>query len=326
MHSGQHWDPRLSDVFFDELDLPEPAAHLGAARLSPAPRLGRIVAGARSEIRAWRPDAVLVYGDTDTTLAAALAGRLERVPVVHVEAGMRSGEPRMPEEINRIATDHVSALLLAPTAGAAARLRGEHVSGRIETVGDVMLDALLERGVEAGGRSASRLGLAPGAYLVATVHRAANVDDAGRLDSLLRTLDELGEDVVLPMHPRTAEALASRGRDRSLARVRCVPPQPRGAMLELLRGARGVLTDSGGVQREAWFLGVPCATLRERTEWEETLADGWNRLVGADPDRIRSAVADFAAPRPERDLDVFGGGHAAERIVAALEADGAVRG
>lgn len=319
MHSGQHWDDALSRVFFDELGLPEPDAHLGAEGLPTGSRLARMVRGTRSEIRSFRPDAVLVYGDTDTTLAGALAARVEGVPLVHVEAGMRSGEPRLPEEINRVAVDHVASLLLAPTAAAGERLREERVAGRVEVVGDVMLDALLEAAPAAGGKTARELGCEPGGYLVATIHRAANTDDPEVLLRLVRTLTGLGETVVLPLHPRTRAALDACGADPAGGGLRAIPPLPRGALLELLHGARGVLTDSGGVQREAWFLGVPCVTLRETTEWTETLPGGWNVLAGADPERIRAAVGDLARTRAARDLDVFGGGRAAARVVAALD-------
>jgi UDP-N-acetylglucosamine 2-epimerase len=319
VHSGQHWDPALSQVFFDELGLPEPAAHLGAEGLPTAVRLARMIAGVREELRTWTPDVVLVYGDTDTTLAGALAGRREGVSVAHVEAGMRSGEPRMPEEINRIAVDHVASLLLAPTDAAAARLRDEHAAGRVEVVGDVMLDALLARDGTPGGAVAERVGVQAGEYVVATLHRAATVDDAEALLRVVRALESLDVPVLFPLHPRTENALQAAGAGLGATHVHRLPPCARGDMLDLLQGARGVVTDSGGLQREAWFLGVPCATLRDRTEWTETLCDGWNRLVGTDPEPIRAAVDAFGDERPARDLARFGGGVAAERVVAALE-------
>ena len=320
VHSGQHWDDALSRVFFQQLDLPAPDVHLGVAGMSTAERLGHITRRTRAEVRAWRPDVVLVYGDTDTTLAGALAARAEGVPLAHIEAGLRSGDRKMPEEINRVAVDHVSDVLLCPTRSAASTLRSERATGAVIVVGDVMLDALLETPAEIGAGTLERLSCEPGAYLLATIHRAANTDDPERLTSLLRALDDLGRDVVLPCHPRTRAAITDLPVPCVLRHVRLIAPLGRIEMIALLRHAAGVLTDSGGVQKEAWFLGVPCITLRQETEWGETLEGGWNVLVGAHAGRITEAVRRLGDARLERDLDVFGGGRAAGRVVDALEA------
>ncbi len=322
VHTGQHWADTLSRVFFEELRLPRPDLHLGASHMTPAPRLACIVRGLRADIRGYAPDVVLAYGDTDTTLGAALAARAEGALLAHVEAGLRSGRRRMPEEINRVAVDHLAALLLCPTAAAAATLRAERAAGCIDGVGDVMLDALQHVPEAASEQAARELGSTPGTYLVATIHRAASTDDPERLLALLRSLGRLEHDVVFPCHPRTRAAIEALGPlfdAGAVPRLRIIAPLGHVAMVGLLRGARGVLTDSGGLQKEAWFLGVPCATLREETEWTETLGGGWNVLVGAAPERIAEAVRLFAADRPQRDLGLFGGGCAAARVVAALE-------
>lgn len=317
VHTGQHYDDALAGAFFRELGLPEPDVRLGVGGGDAGTRLAAMVRGVGDAIRGRRPDVVLVYGDTDSTLAGALAACEGGVRLAHVEAGLRSFDLRMPEEVNRIATDHVADLLLCPTESAAARLRSEAARGRVVVSGDVMLDVCLGVAAAARGlRACERHGVAPGGYYAATVHRAANVDDRARLDAIAGALESLDLPVLLACHPRTAGAL----RGRSFANLRLLPPCPHAEMLSLVADARALLTDSGGLQKEAYFLAVPCVTLRDETEWTETVASGWNRLAGADPARIREAALAAAAPAAPPDLRVYGDGHAARRIVEALEA------
>ncbi|MCG3133158.1 MAG: UDP-2,3-diacetamido-2,3-dideoxy-D-glucuronate 2-epimerase [Planctomycetes bacterium] len=319
VHTGQHYDEAMSEVFFRELRIPPPDVNLRAGSGAPGPRLASMIRGIADVLAARRPDALLVYGDTDSTLAGALAASEAGVPVAHVEAGLRSHNLRMPEEVNRIAADHVSALLLCPTPGAAQTLADEKVRGRVEVVGDVMLDACLS--VAEAGRAAdvpSRLGLARGGYYASTLHRQENTDDPSRLLAIVSTLDALDLPVVLPCHPRTRGALAKVGFDRPRGGLRLVDPLPYSEMMGLVADARGLLTDSGGLQKEAYFLGVPCVTLRDETEWTETVASGWNRLAGADASRIREAVRLLRAPGAKPDLAFYGDGRASARVAALV--------
>lgn len=319
LHTGQHTDDAMSAAFFRGLSLPEPDLRLDVTDLPPGRRLAAMVRGIGAAIRERRPDRVLVYGDTDSTLAGALAAAEARVPLAHVEAGLRSGDRTMPEEANRIATDHLADLLLAPTAHAAGALRRERTAGRIEVVGDVMLDACLAAAPSARALGMpARFGVPAQGYHVVTVHRAANADSAERIAQIVRALDALELPVLFPCHPRTRAALARLGLDGGLARLRVVDPLPYAEMLGLVADARVVLTDSGGLQKEAMFLAVPCVTLRDETEWVDTISAGWNRLAGTDPGRIRAAIAAAVRPAAPPDLAAWGGGRAAERIAASL--------
>jgi len=318
VHTGQHYDDAMSDVFFRDLRIPAPDVHLGvgnAGGAGPGARLAAMIRGIAATIRDRAPQCVMVYGDTDSTLAGALAASEAGIPLAHVEAGLRSRNLRMPEEVNRVAADHLSGLLLAPTPGAADALRRECAGGRIEVVGDVMLDACLSVADAAKALGVpARFGLEPGGYYAATLHRAENTDDTLRLSAIVRALDSLDLPVVLPCHPRTRAALAQHGFDAGLRGLRLVDPLPYPDMMGLLAAARGLLTDSGGLQKEACFLSVPCVTLRDETEWVETVASGWNRLAGADPARIVAAVAAMKPPGERPDLELYGGGRAAERV------------
>ena len=323
LHTGQHYDDNMSRTFFEELDIPEPAIHLGIRGNGPGDAVGRMLMGIETEIVARRPDGVLVYGDTHSTLAGALAAAQRHVPVAHVEAGLRSFNRRMPEETNRILADHVSALLFCPTRAAVANLANEGIVQGVHHVGDVMYDAALAFGGLAGRRSTilRDLGLEPKGYYLATVHRAENADDSGRLGGILAALRELAGDrtVVFPLHPRTRARLGN-GEEKkppSSSGLRMIDPVSYLDMVQLERNARIILTDSGGVQKEAYFHGVPCITLREETEWVETLEAGWNRLAGSDAGRILAAVREAGAGRPIPD---YGRGESAEAIVARLEA------
>lgn len=329
VHTGQHADAAMSAVFFDQLGLPRPDHHLGIAGLPHGAMTGRMLEAIERLAAAERPDWVLVYGDTNSTLAGALAAAKLGLPLAHVEAGLRCGDPAMPEEVNRVLTDRVATLLLCPTAGALANLRREGypfaatatASQRIENVGDVMYDALLhyrERARHLPGAAA--WGLRDGGYALCTVHRQENTDDPRRLAAILAALRAIAAELplLLPLHPRTRVRLA--GHAEALTGLHLVPPQPYLEMQRLLMGARVVLTDSGGMQKEACCHGVPCVTLRERSEWPETVAAGWNRLAGADPAAILRA---FHAARPPAApaAGPYGDGHAAARIVRLLAPD-----
>jgi UDP-GlcNAc3NAcA epimerase len=315
VHTGQHHDDELSAVFFAELDLPAPDHWLGVGGATNTSQLGRMLPALEPLLDA---DAVLVYGDTNSTLAGALAAADRGIPVVHVEAGMRSFDRTMPEERNRVLTDQLSALLLCSSPAAALNLRREAVPGRAEVVGDVMVDVALafQPRARERHRPLAALGVAPGAYVLATAHRAANVDDPARLERLVELLEAIDEPIVLPLHPRTRDRVRAAGLEPRLRRAAFVSP-PLGYLdfTALLCQARAVLTDSGGVQKEAYLAGVPCLTLRQETEWVETVAAGWNTLVGLDP---AAAMAALARTAPNDRPELYGDGRAGERVVAAL--------
>jgi len=320
VHTGQHFDDELSAVFFAELGLPSPEVQLGISGGSNSSQTARMLLALEPVIADAEPDCVLVYGDTNSTLAGALAAVQQGVPVAHVEAGMRSYDRAMPEETNRVLTDHLSTLLLCSSDGAVANLAIEGVE-RAEIVGDVMVDVALEAQPRARGRVdlVHAHGVQPGGYLLATAHRAGNVDDPARLGALVELLLGVGEPVVLPLHPRTRARLEAAGmfdRLASSGQVRVTPPVGYLELTSLLCNARAVLTDSGGLQKEAYLAGVPCVTLRARTEWVETLQTGWNRLVDLDLGAARAALASVPpADRPS----LYGDGRAGERVAAALE-------
>lgn len=321
VHTGQHFDDRLSAVFFSELGLPRPDAQLDIAGGSNTSQTSRMLAALEPVIATSKPDAVLVYGDTNSTLAGALAAVQQGFPVAHVEAGMRSFDRTMPEEVNRVLTDHLGALLLCSSEVSAANLAAEGVRAAVEIVGDVMVDVALAAQVPARARLdlVAARGVTPGGYLLVTAHRAGNVDDPARLQALVSLLVGLGEPVVLPLHPRTAARLDEFGlRERLTAGglVRLVEPVGYVELNALLCNARAVLTDSGGLQKEAYLAGVPCLTMRPSTEWVETVEAGWNTLVDLDLDRARAALATVPPPtRPQ----LYGDGHAGRRVLEALE-------
>ena len=321
VHSGQHFDHDMSDIFFEELGIPKPDYNLGVGGGGHGRMTGEMMGQLEELFVELAPDWVLVYGDTNTTLAAALAAAKLNMPVAHVEAGLRSFNRAMPEEINRVLTDHVSSLLLCPTDAAVANLAAEGITDGVVHVGDVMLDTariVAERVAEADVLAA--YGLAHGGYYLATVHRAATSDDPERLGAVLRAFAELDKPVIFAVHPRTRKNMESSGLARiadAMPNLRMVPPIPYLETSALLRGAHKLLTDSGGMQKEAYFLSVPCVTLRDETEWVETVESGWNTLTGADTERILAAARSLA--RPDTRSDVYGDGHAASKVVDALE-------
>jgi UDP-GlcNAc3NAcA epimerase len=325
VHTGQHFDDRLSAVFFAELGLPAPDRQLGIALGSSSSQTSRMLGALEPVLGAVAPDAVLVYGDTNSTLAGALAGAQAGIPVAHVEAGMRSFDRTMPEELNRVLVDHASSLLLCSTDTAMGNLRREAVAGRAELVGDVMVDIALAIQPQARARAdlVTGRGLQPGRYALATAHRAGNVDDPVRLERLVELLTGVGGvvPVLLALHPRTAERLRAAG---LLERLQTAPgvtvTEPLGyfELAALLCNARVVLTDSGGLQKEAYLAGVPCVTLRANTEWTETVDLGWNVLADLDLGVVRAALqAELPAPGEGRPA-IYGDGHAGERVVTAL--------
>nr|WP_303714914.1 UDP-N-acetylglucosamine 2-epimerase (non-hydrolyzing) [Methanoculleus marisnigri] len=318
VHTGQHYDYLLSEVFFRDLGIPAPDYHLEIGSGSHGVQTGRMLAAIEEVIAKEEPEIVLVYGDTNSTLAGALAAAKMHVPVAHVEAGLRSFDRRMPEEVNRVLTDHCSDLLLCPTATAVRNLAAEGVTAGVHLAGDVMVDALQQNLPLAEERSTALadFGLSPKGYFLATVHRASNTDDPAALRAIMEAFALLDAPVVFPVHPRTQKKLAGYGIEPA-ANVRIVEPLPYFDMLALLSGARAVLTDSGGVQKEAYILEVPCVTLRENTEWVETVEDGWNVLVGADTDQIVAEAEKVAGSRSPQSAR-FGDGHAAERIAAII--------
>jgi len=324
VHTGQHFDANMSDVFFAELDMAAPAHHLGIHGGTHGEMTGRMLAEVERLLIAERPDAVLVYGDTNSTLAGALAAVKLRIPVAHVESGLRSFNLAMPEEVNRILTDRISRWLFTPTEAAEAHLRHEGTAAdRVVPVGDVMFDVALHHGsrVAPNGGAMAVHGLSAGGFVVATVHRAENTDDPRRLTVILRALERLAQyiPVVWPVHPRTRKAL-ERYEGRSSA-LRLIEPVGYLDMVQLERYAALVATDSGGVQKEAFFHRVPCVTLRDETEWVELVEAGWNRLVPPhDSEQVFGAMQSAIGTRG-REVAPYGQGDAAKRIVRRLMRD-----
>jgi UDP-N-acetylglucosamine 2-epimerase (non-hydrolysing)/UDP-GlcNAc3NAcA epimerase len=322
VHTGQHYDDGLSRVFFEELGVPAPDRELGAGPGSATEQTARMLGSLEPVLAELRPDLVLVYGDTNSTLAGTLAAAQAGIPVGHVEAGMRSFDRAMPEELNRVICDHASDLLLCSTETAMANLEREGLRDRAHLVGDVMADVSLAFRDIAVQRSRILVerGLEPGGYLAVTAHRAGNVDDPDRLLMLVELLEALPGRVVLPLHPRTRARLDSAGlleRLEGAEGLDLAPPVGYLDFLELVRNARTVLTDSGGVQKEAYLLAVPCVTLRDTTEWVETVEAGWNVLVGLDREAALAAIE--RKPPAQRPV-LYGGGHAAERVLDVVSA------
>jgi UDP-GlcNAc3NAcA epimerase len=326
IHTGQHYDSNMSDVFFDELGIPKPDCFLGIGSSSHGQQTGRMLEGIEGVLMNHRPDLMLVYGDTNSTLAGAMAAAKLHIPVAHVEAGLRSFNRRMPEEINRVLTDHVSTFLFTPTQTAVENLIREGISGEtIHQVGDVMYDVSLAYGQLSDDKSTvlGQLGLVRGEYSLATVHRAENTDDPSRLANIFKALNFVSQQapVVLPIHPRTRNLLPPdivsliAGSD-----IRVVDPVGYLDMLQLEKHARTILTDSGGVQKEAYFFSVPCITLRDETEWVELVELGWNRLWSPSSSLERFydlARYDRSSP-PGSHPDIYGKGNSASLIASCL--------
>ena len=318
VHTGQHYDDELSAIFVRELDMPAPDVELGLGGGSNTEQTARMLGALGELLSDEQPAAVLVYGDTNSTLSGALAAAQARIPVAHVEAGMRSFDRAMPEELNRVVTDHVSDLLLVPSQNAADNLAREGAAGAVRVVGDVMVDVarLLAPRARADDGPLRAAGVVAGEYVLATAHRAGTVDDPARLERLVELLLGVALPVVLPLHPRTRARLEAAGLlERLQAGTTLLPPLGPLSFAALLMRARAVLTDSGGVQKEAYLAGVPCVTLRDSTEWVETVAAGWNVLVDLDAPAAHAALGQAPpAQRPQ----LYGDGRAAARVVAAM--------
>lgn len=327
VHTGQHFDSNMSDVFFAELGMPAPAYNLEISGGSHGVMTGRMLMEVERVLLAEKPDAVLVYGDTNSTLAGALAAVKLHIPVAHVEAGLRSMNMAMPEEVNRILTDRISRWLFTPTAVAEAHLLREGVAPeQIVPVGDVMYDVALHHGarVDASGRVIGRMGLNPGGYVLTTVHRAENTDHPERLAAIVDALEGVSEQlpVVWPLHPRTRGVLERTGRMKRLSpRLRLIEPVGYLDMVQLEKHAALIATDSGGVQKEAFFYRVPCVTLRDETEWVELVEAGWNRLASPSAPEAMRASLQAALGTKGREIAPYGAGDAAQRIVQRLKRD-----
>ncbi len=316
VHTGQHYDELMSDVFFRDLGIPAPDVNLEVGSGAHGAQTGAMLAGLEDVLEAHRPDWVLVYGDTNSTLAAAIAAVKLHLPVAHLEAGLRSFNRRMPEEHNRVLTDHASDLLLAPTTSAMDHLRDEGLESRSLLVGDVMTDVLhsIRDGIAREGADAP-LGLPAGSFFVATIHRPDNTDDPVRLAGILAALADLPKPVVLFVHPRLRSLAERYGIVLEQGGLRTSPPLPYPELVAAVMQSAGVITDSGGLQKEAFLLRVPATTIRAETEWTETVDLGWNVLAN-EVDEIAAAVSRPAPPAT--DAQPYGDGHAAERVVTAL--------
>lgn len=324
VHTGQHYDENMSQVFFDELEIAEPAYNLGVGSGSHGKMTGAMLEKIEEVILKENPDVVLVYGDTNSTLAGALAAAKLHVPVGHVEAGLRSFNRRMPEEINRVLADHVSSLLFCPTETAVRNLEKEGITKGVFKIGDVMFDSFLYNQKLAERRSTilSKLGLKPKGFCLATVHREENTTDPEKLSGIFDAFRRLASQecpFVVPLHPRTSKALAEIGGRHSLGpAVRFFDPVSYLDMIQLEAKAKVILTDSGGVQKEAYFAGVPCVTLRNETEWVELVDHGFNALGGREPERICRAFEEIVKRGISLNPDLYGGGKASEEAVSIL--------
>lgn len=326
VHTGQHYDYQMSDVFFEELGIPKPDYLLGVGSKQHGAQTGEMLTGVEEVLLQEKPDWVLVYGDTNSTLAGALAAAKLHIPIAHVEAGLRSYNRQMPEEINRVLTDHLSALLFCPTDQAVQNLAQEGITDGVVRTGDVMADALYyharraeKRRPEQAGTISESLQHPPKSYLLATVHRAENTDNPSRLEGIIKAFNQIEGQIVLPLHPRTKKFLLER-QITIPGNVQVIEPVGYLDMILLEKGAEFILTDSGGVQKEAYLWRVPCVTLRDETEWVETVHTGWNTLTGAKTEAIVAAVARYRQNSlPPYQENLYGNGRASEEIVSAIE-------
>jgi len=332
VHTGQHYDYEMSAVFFKQLGLRRPKYNLDVGSKPHGQQTGEILAKLERILLKENPDGALVYGDTNSTLAGALCASKLHIPLAHVEAGLRSWNRRMPEEINRVVTDHIAEILFCPTETAVKNLKAEGIEAGVYTVGDVMLDAALIFGKDNAARRAvlKRYSVTPKQYFLITLHRAENTDDLPRLQVILEMLLELPAPAIFPAHPRLANLLATNPKLRKLksqldahSHLRIIPPVAYLDMLTLEKNAKAIITDSGGVQKEAFFFQVPCLTLRDESEWVETLENGFNTLVGADKKKFLTAISRLDKIRTRRQkkpqaFALFGGGKASQRIARLL--------
>jgi UDP-N-acetylglucosamine 2-epimerase (non-hydrolysing) len=319
LHTGQHYDPTMSETFFEELKIPHPDYNLNVGSGSHAEQTSKMLVGIENVLAEQKPSLVLVYGDTNSTLAGALASVKMHVPIAHVEAGLRSFNQEMPEEVNRVLVDHISRLLFCPTKTAVNNLISEGLTKGVHMVGDVMYDAsLYNKNLAEKSKILEELGVKKKSYLLVTVHRPSNTDSEKNLSTIVDALISPENDVVFPAHPRVVKFLKKYGLHDKLSKsIHLIEPASYLDFTCLLMNAKKVLTDSGGVQKESYFFGIPCITLREETEWVETVEDGWNVLVGADGARILDAVKNFE-PKGER-RESYGDGKASKRICEIID-------
>lgn len=318
IHTGQHFDPGMSDIFFKDLDLPQPQYHLNIHSLNHGAMTGRMMELIEEILLQNKPDWICVYGDTNSTLAGALVGAKLQIPIVHIEAGLRSFNRRMPEEVNRVVSDHLSQLLFAPTPLAVECLQKEGIFQGVHLVGDVMMDALLHYQASASQESQvlTKYQLNNESFYLATIHRPSNTDDSYRLSSILESFTRLDYPVVFPVHPRTLAQIQKLELHHYLEHdaIVAIPPASYLDMLMLESACRAVITDSGGIQKEAYILKRPCFTMRDETEWQETVEAGWNQLI--QPENLSQAIADFV--QPSESLPLYGDGDTATKITDIL--------
>jgi UDP-GlcNAc3NAcA epimerase len=317
VHTGQHYDANMSDIFFDELHIPKPDYNLEIGSGGHGEQTGQMLIELEKVVLKENPDYILIYGDTNSTLAGALVGTKLHIPVLHVEAGLRSYNRRMPEEINRVLADQVSDVLFCPTETAAKNLKKEDITKGVYNVGDVMYDAVLYNTAIALQKSniLKNLDIAPKEYVLCTIHRAENTDDKNRLTSIFNALIDSDLKIILPLHPRTKKYLKEYNllNEKAEKNIKIIDPVGPLDMIALEKGAKLIITDSGGVQKEAYFMEVPCVTLRDETEWVETVESGNNAIVGADYDKIRKALKD-SREFNKISKEYFGDGMAAKKI------------
>ncbi len=322
VHTGQHYDDNMSKVFFKELEIPQPKYNLGVGSSTHGKQTGRMLEKIEEALLKERPDYMLVYGDTNSTLAGALAASKLHIPVAHIEAGLRSFNMRMPEEVNRVMTDHVSTLLFCPTKTAVNNLKKEGIAKGVFNVGDVMYDSVLYNIMKAEKKSSilKELNIHTKTYLLSTLHRQENTDNPKRLISILSTLSSLDYPVIIPIHPRTRKVIEECNFSfKKLNNLKIVPPVSYLDMLVLEKNAKLILTDSGGVQKEAYFLRVPCITLRDETEWIETVESGWNTITGVNPEKIRDAIYADHPGSIQKCSGLYGDSNASEQIIEILQ-------
>lgn len=317
VHTGQHYDENMSKVFFDELKIPKPDYNLEVGSGNHGKQTGTMLIKLEEIYLKEKPDLVLVYGDTNSTLAGALCASKLLIPVAHVEAGLRSFNMNMPEEQNRILTDHLSKLLFVPTTSALDNLKNEGIQNGVHNVGDVMFDATLnfKRLAEEKNSIIKELKVTEGKFILTTIHRAENTNDISRLKNIVEALNECGKDVVLPLHPRTKKYITDYGLNFN-DNIKVIDPVGYLEMINLEMNSEKIVTDSGGVQKEAFFMSKPCITMRDETEWVETVENGWNRIVGTDKNKILDSIVNFYPEKKQQ--NIFGDGNASEKILALL--------
>jgi len=322
LHTGQHYDATMSENLFEELEIPHPHFHLNIRSDSQGAQTGKMLEKIESVLKKELPDALLVYGDTNSTLAGALAAAKLYIPVVHIEAGLRSFNRRMPEEVNRVICDHISTLLFCPTQTSIKNLQDEGITKGVEWVGDIMYDGILYYQGKASQTILDYLSIEPNNYILATVHRAENTDNPARLQSIIKALEDTADSLktlVLALHPRTKKLLKQHGLELSKS-IKVIEPTPYLETITLLKNAKAIMTDSGGIQKEAFFLKTPCITLRDETEWVETIENETNKLVGADANKTAKALNQLLSGewKPSFSEKPYGLGNSANSIINYL--------